>query len=116
MQSPAPSDSGRPNTPSPTLAPPDHPTMPLPGMAQKATCPVCATTFAPRDTQGKCPVCGEQVVRGFQAGGDIPVISPALEWVRKGGNWKIAAIGALILYQIIMLVVLWIHMAQVHAL
>ncbi len=116
MQSPAPSDSGRPHTPSPTLTPPEYPTMPLHGMSRKATCPVCATTFAPSDTKGKCPVCGEQVVRGYQAGGDIPVISPAMEWLRTGGNWKIAAIGALVLYQIIMFIVLWIHMAQAHAL
>lgn len=116
MQSPPSSGSDHANMPSPHLTPVDYPTMPLQGMAKKVTCPVCATTFAPQDTKGTCPVCGEQVVRHFSAGGDIPIISPALEWVRKGGNWKIAALAALVLYQVIMLIVLWIHMAQVHAL
>jgi hypothetical protein len=39
-----------------------------------------------------------------------------MDWVRKGGNWKVVALAALILYQLILFIVLWIHLAQTHAL
>lgn len=94
----------------------DAPTTPLPGMANKVTCPVCGTTFAPPDTDGKCPVCGEQVMRAGASLGAIPALAPFLAWVRQGGNWKIVALAILILYQIVLFTVLWIHLAQLHAL
>jgi hypothetical protein len=102
--------------PAPTDTPTDSPTVPLPGVGKRATCPVCGTTFAPRDSAGKCPVCGEQVMRQGQADGRIPIISPAWQWLRQGGNWRLAAVAGLIVYQLILFIVLWIHLAQVHAL
>ncbi|HEY8324927.1 MAG: hypothetical protein ACHQ1E_01020 [Ktedonobacterales bacterium] len=102
----------------PYTAPPpyDAPTTPLAGAANRATCPICGTTFAPHDTDGKCPVCGEQVVRSLQVGGYIPVLSPAWQWLRQGANWRLIAVAALILYQIILFIALWIHLAQMRAL
>lgn len=97
-------------------APADYPTVPLPGVANRATCHVCGTAFAPRDSDGKCPVCGEQVMMPYLASGGIPVISPVWQWLRHGGNWRLAALGALIAYQIVIFIVLWIHLAQMHAL
>lgn len=89
---------------------------PSSGMANRATCPVCGTTFAPRETDGKCPVCGEQVAHRGASGSAIPMLSPFLDWIRAGGNWKVVALAALILYQLIVFIVLWIHLAQIHAL
>lgn len=94
----------------------DSPTMPLPGIGKRATCPVCGTTFAPRDSGGICPVCGEQVVTPYEAAGDIPIISPVWQWLRQGGNWRLVAVAGLILYQLILFIVLWIHLAQMRAL
>lgn len=94
----------------------DSPTVPLPGIGTRATCPVCGTTFAPRDSGGICPVCGEQVVAPYEAAGAIPVISPAWQWLRQGGNWRLVAVAGLILYQLILFIALWIHLAQTHAL
>lgn len=99
-----------------TPAATDDPDAPGSGMVNRATCPVCRTTFAPRDTDGKCPVCGERVEHQGASGSAIPMLSPFLGWIRKGGNWKVVALAALILYQLIVFIVLWIHLAQMHAL
>lgn len=111
-----PGDHTHTRTMTPPPGPIDDSFLPLPGNANKVTCPICGTTFAPRDTDGKCPICGEQVVRKGASGGAIPVLSPFMDWLRKGGNWKVVALAALILYQLILFIVLWIHLAQTHAL
>lgn len=79
------------------------------------TCPICATTFAARANAGKCPVCGEQVLAADEVTPAIPVISPISAWLFREGNWRLATIVALVIYQVILFVALWIHMAQVHA-
>jgi hypothetical protein len=56
------------------------------------------------------------VVRSLQVGGYIPVLSPAWQWLRQGANWRLIAVAALILYQIILFIALWIHLAQMRAL
>ena len=45
----------------------------------------------------------------------MPVISPAIRWLRQGGNWRLAALASLILYQIILFIALWIHLTQLRA-
>jgi hypothetical protein len=107
----------QPRTPSGGAAPElDAPTIPLSTAAKQVTCHICGTTFDARGTDGKCPVCGEQAAVTGLAAREIPVISPVWRWVRQGGNWRLAALALLILYQIILFVVLWAHMAQLHAL
>lgn len=112
----APSGGASPEIPYTAPPPYDTPTTPLPRDANRTTCPICGTTFAPHESDGKCPVCGEQVVGSLRAGGYIPVLSPAWQWLRQGGNWRLAAVVALIVYQIIMFIALWIHLAQIRAL
>lgn len=108
-----------------TVAPGAHPTAtpgvavaptPKPILPKKIVCPVCATTFAPRRTSGRCPVCGEQVVPAEGASRALPVITPVTNWLFREGNWRLVAVGALIVYQLIIFIVLWIHLAQIHAL
>lgn len=94
----------------------DSPTVPLPNVSSKVTCHVCGTTFKPKETDGKCPVCGEQVVRPGATQGGMPLVSPFLTWLRGKGNWRIAALAILVVYEIVLFIVLWIHLAQVHAL
>ena len=107
----------QPQTPHSGAAPElDAPTIPLSAAAKQMTCHICGTTFDARSTDGKCPVCGEQAAATGLATREIPVISSAWRWVRQGGNWRLAALALLILYQIILFVVLWVHMAHVHAL
>lgn len=101
--------------------PPSAPTVvqaetPKPAMPQKVVCPICTTTFAPRRTRGRCPVCGEQVVPAADATHNLPVITPIGNWLFRDGNWRLAAVGALVLYQLIIFIILWIHLAQIHAL
>lgn len=102
----------------PYTAPPAYETSttPLPVAANRATCSICGTTFTPHESDGKCPVCGEQVVGSLQADGYIPALSPAWNWLRQGGNWRLVAVAALIIYQIILFIALWIHLAQMRAL
>lgn len=95
----------------------DEATTPFPAVsASKVTCPVCGTTFAPRDSDGKCPICGEQVISPDQISGGIPLITPVGRWILQGDNWRLAAVVALVVYQIILFIALWIHLAQTHAL
>jgi hypothetical protein len=84
-------------------------------VAHNVTCPICATTFAPRASAGKCPVCGEQVLAPEQAARAIPVISPLSNWLFREGNWRLAAVVALVFYQLALFIALWIHLAQIHA-
>ncbi len=116
MQPPMPSSASSPQAPSaePELRVPD--TMRLPIGGNRATCTVCGTVFAPQASEGKCPVCGEQVVRPSLAAGETPIISSAWRWLRHGGNWRVAAVAALVLYQIIVFIILLIHLSQAHAL
>ncbi|MGZ6388522.1 MAG: hypothetical protein ACXWQZ_04585 [Ktedonobacterales bacterium] len=93
------------------VAPPPTPVLP-----SKLICPVCTTTFAPRRTRGRCPICGEQVVPAGDASRNLPVITPVTNWMFHEGNWRLVAVVALVLYQIIIFIVLWIHLAQIHAL
>lgn len=89
---------------------------PKPIIPKSVVCPVCSTTFAPRASAGRCPVCNEQVIPAEQATRNLPVITPVANWMFQKGNWRLVAVGALILYQLIIFIVLWIHLAQVHAL
>lgn len=89
---------------------------PKPIIPSKVVCPVCSTTFAPRASAGRCPVCNEQVIPAEQATRNLPIITPVANWMFQKGNWRLVAVGALILYQLIIFIVLWIHLAHVHAL
>ena len=102
-------------------APPGAPAVVLeqaqkPAIPHEVVCPICSTTFAPRRTRGRCPVCGEQVIPSADATRDLPVITPVANWLFRDGNWRLAAVGVLVLYQIILFIILWIHLAQIHAL
>ncbi|GAC1451471.1 MAG: hypothetical protein PVSMB4_11330 [Ktedonobacterales bacterium] len=92
------------------------PSAPKPVVPKQVTCPVCATPFDPRGTEGRCPVCGEQVVPAEEAARTVPVLSPASRWLFREGNWRLTAVMVLVVYQIVLFIVLWIHLAQVHAL
>jgi hypothetical protein len=88
---------------------------PRPALPEKVVCPVCTTTFAPHGTRGRCPVCGEQVVPVEEATRTLPIISPVASWLFQEGNWRLVAVGVLVLYQLIIFIALWIHLAQIHA-
>ncbi|HEX9069482.1 MAG TPA: hypothetical protein VF807_11995 [Ktedonobacterales bacterium] len=96
--------------PEMTQAPP----APLP-IPRRMKCPVCSTSFDPRANGGKCPVCGEQVVAAEDPALAIPVVSTTLSWLFRKGNWRVIAVAALIVYQIVLLTILWIHLTQIHA-
>ena len=83
--------------------------------SKTVTCPICATTFSRRANAGKCPVCGEQVVAPEEAAVAVPVISPLSKWLFQEGNWRLAAVVALVLYQIALAVLLWMRLAHIHA-
>jgi hypothetical protein len=105
-----------PNAPpgdAPPQPPVDRPVLRIP---RKVACPVCATTFAPRNTQGRCPVCGEQVFQADEVANAVPVIGPSSKWLFQEGNWRLMAVATLVVYQLILFIVLWIHLAQIHAL
>lgn len=102
-------------------APPGAPAVlpaqaPKPAIPQQVVCSICSTTFAPGRTRGRCPVCGEQVIPAADATRTVPLITPVGNWLFRDGNWRLAAVGALVLYQIILFIILWIHLAQIHAL
>ncbi len=105
------------SAPTPTVTPFDEPTTPIPTVSpDKVTCPICGTTFAPRDSDGKCPICGEHIVTSDQITGGVPLLASAGRWIRQGGNWRLVTVAALVVYQIILFIALWIHLAQTHAL
>ncbi|HEY7985019.1 MAG TPA: hypothetical protein VID73_12665 [Ktedonobacterales bacterium] len=82
----------------------------------QVTCPICATTFEPHATLGRCPVCGEQVIPAATAARNIPLLSPAARRILGRGNWRVLALIALIVYQIVLFIALWLHLASIHAL
>lgn len=87
-----------------------------PPKTKSVVCPVCSTTFAWRATAGRCPVCGEQVVQVDAAASAVPVVGPLWSWLTREGNWRLLAVAALVLYQLVLFIALWIHLAQIHAL
>jgi hypothetical protein len=86
-----------------------------PAAPKRVVCPVCATRFSVRGHGGKCPVCGEQVVPRELATAKIPVASPASAWLGDGG-WRVVALVALVLYQLVLFGLLVHHFIDLHAL
>lgn len=78
-------------------------------------CPVCATTFAPRASGGRCPVCNEQVVPAEVVTRNIRGVTPAMQWLREGG-WRLVVLALFILYQVGLLIYLWHSFADQHLL
>jgi len=87
-----------------------------PAVPAKVTCPVCSTTFAPRATSGKCPVCGEQVVPQEALASSVPVVGPAIQWLVPRSGWRLSAVLVFVAYQIILFIVLWVYLATHHLL
>lgn len=83
--------------------------------ARTVTCPICATSFSRRANGGTCPVCGERVVAPDARAG-VPVLSPLAHWLFAEGNWRTVAVLVVVLYEIALAVVLWRHLAGIHAL
>jgi hypothetical protein len=81
---------------------------------KEVTCPVCATVFDPRATTGRCPVCGEQVVPTTQVTRSVPGLTPAWAWVKTGG-WRIVLVGLLVIYEVVLLIIVWQRFAAAHA-
>lgn len=86
---------------------------------RKVVCPVSGTVFNPRQTGGKCPVCGEQVVPAelvtqSSVGGKLAG-TRAGNWLGKDGNWRIAALIALVVYQLGLFAWVWAELAAKHA-
>jgi hypothetical protein len=84
---------------------------------KKVVCPVSGTVFNPRQTGGKCPVCGEQVVPAelvaqSSVGGKLAKTS-AGTWL--GGNWPLVALIVLVLYQLGLFAWVWAELAAKHA-
>jgi hypothetical protein len=86
-----------------------------PGVPKKVVCPVSGTIFNARTTGGRCPVCGEQVVPREALARAVPGVSSATTWL-AGGGWRLVALIALIVYQLIAFGLLWHHMIDIHAL
>ena len=93
--------------PAPTPTPGSVPT--------ELTCPVCATTFAPRASGGRCPVCHEQVVPEELVTRHIRGVTPAMRWLKEGG-WRLVVLAAFILYQAALLIYLWHSFSDQHLL
>lgn len=102
---------------TPSAASPTSPsaTGGMPSMPREVTCPICETTFAPRGTAGKCPVCGEQVMPAATLTREISVLSPLGRWL-AGGGWRAIVLVLLVLYQISLFVVLWVVLSRAHLL
>lgn len=96
-------------------APPGRAQPAAPKTPKTVVCPVCATSFSVRGNGGKCPVCGEQVLPRELAVANIPVASPASAWLRDGG-WRIVALIALVLYQLVLFGLLVHHFIDLRAL
>ena len=84
--------------------------------AKTLVCPICGTTFSRRANAGKCPVCGEQVEAPEAAAPTIPVITQVSKRLFQDGNWRLVAVVALIIYEIALGALLWMHLAHLHAL
>ncbi|HLZ23248.1 MAG TPA: hypothetical protein VKQ30_14110 [Ktedonobacterales bacterium] len=91
------------------------PAPPAPAVRGELTCPVCATMFAPKASNGRCPVCNEQVVPAELVRREIRGLSPALRWFRAGG-WRLVVLVLFILYQAALLIYLWRTFADQHVL
>lgn len=94
------------SVPSATVGPVPH----------RVTCPICANEFEPHTNLGRCPVCGEQVIPEAAATRNIPLLSPASRWFFAHGNWRVLAVIALIVYQLVLFIALWMHLTAIHAL
>jgi predicted RNA-binding Zn-ribbon protein involved in translation (DUF1610 family) len=81
---------------------------------KQVTCPVCQTTFAPRATGGRCPVCGEQMIAADDLAHPTPVATPVSQWLKSGG-WRVVALLALVAYQIGLFLFVLIHMKSIGA-
>ena len=81
---------------------------------KEVACPVCATVFDPRATTGRCPVCGEQVVPSTLATRPLPGLTPAWAWVKAGG-WRIVLVGLVVIYEVVLLIIVWQRFAAAHA-
>jgi hypothetical protein len=46
----------------------------------------------------------------------VPVLSPLAHWLFAEGNWRTVAVLVVVLYEIALAVVLWRHLAGIHAL
>lgn len=97
----------------PTSSVPTAPSAPT--VPTELTCPVCATTFAPRASGGRCPVCNEQVVPETLVTRDIRGVTPAMRWLREGG-WRLVVLALFILYEAALLIYLWHSFADQHLL
>jgi hypothetical protein len=75
-----------------------------PAIPKQLTCPVCQTSFGPRATAGKCPVCGEQVLPEADVARTVPYLTPAWIWLKAGG-WRLVLVVAFVLYQIVLFIV-----------
>jgi hypothetical protein len=109
LASPAPAATSAPSVPAPSM-----PVAPKAAVPRRVVCPVSGTVFNPRATGGRCPVCGEQVVPAALAARSLPVVSSAGAWL-KGGGWRLAALIALLVYQLVIFLLLWHHLADLHA-
>lgn len=84
-----------------------------PRVPRHLTCPICATTFEPRASDGQCPVCGEQVAPAAAVTRQIPGVSPAMRWLADGG-WRLVLVLLLAVYQIALLIFVWVQLAHKH--
>lgn len=84
-----------------------------PRVPRHLACPICATTFEPRASGGQCPVCGEQVVQAAAVTRQIPGVSPSMRWLADGG-WRLALVLLLAVYQIALLIFVWVQLAHKH--
>lgn len=85
---------------------------PLP---REVSCPICKTTFAPRSSAGRCPVCGEQVLPAAAATREVPVLSPTGRFLAAGG-WRAVLLVFLLLYEIALFIFLWVALSRAHLL
>jgi hypothetical protein len=92
------------------VAAPDSRTVPL----KETRCPICDTVFDPRATSGRCPVCGEQVAPAALVTRAIPWLTPVWAWLKAGG-WRVALVGVLVIYEIILFIIVWQRYAAAHA-
>lgn len=97
----------------PAVGPPNVAAQPQPRAPKSVTCPICATAFEPRASGGQCPVCGEQVVPAAAVMRQIPGVSPAMRWLADGG-WRLVLVLLLAVYQIALLIFVWVQLAHKH--
>lgn len=82
---------------------------------KEVACPVCATVFDPRATAGRCPVCGEQVMSAALVARAVPGLTPAWAWVKAGG-WRVVLVALVVIYEVVLLVIVWQRFLAAHAL